>query len=189
VRQLRSPTMGRKYETFTEPISTFIAAQPMFFVATAPLSSNGHVNLSPKGADTLRVTGPNTIVYADMVGSAAETIGHLRENGRITIMWCSFGSTPRILRAYGRGEYMVEGDPDFAEMARLFPTYKALRALIRITVDRIADSCGFGVPVMDLVGQRPRMIEWGDRKTTDELQSYMQENNTTTIDGLPAWEG
>lgn len=181
--------MGRKYETITDPVAAFITAQPMFFVATAPLSKDGHVNLSPKGADTLRVTGPNTIVYADLVGSAAETIGHLGENGRITIMWCSFGPTPRILRAYGRGEAALEGDPDFAALAGLFPAYKALRAVIRINVDRIADSCGFGVPEMDLVGQRSKMIEWGDRKSPDELQRYMEDNNTTTIDGLPAWEG
>jgi hypothetical protein len=181
--------MGRKYAKITEPITGFIEEQPMFFVATSPLDADGHVNLSPKGTDSLRVLGPNTIIYADLTGSGAETIAHLRQNGRITIMWCSFGSTPRILRAYGRGDYLLPGDPEFSALAGLFPQYKGLRSIVRVTVTRLADSCGFGVPEMDLIGQRSRMVEWGDTKSPAKLRAYMQKNNTTSIDGLPAWEG
>lgn len=181
--------MGRKYDTITDQVAAFIAAQPVFFVATAPAGAGGHVNLSPKGADTLRVVGPTSIVYADLVGSAAETIAHLRDNGRITIMWCSFGPKPRILRLYGRGNHLLEGDAGFAEECAQFPAYKGLRSIIRIEVDRIADSCGFGVPVMDLIGPRHKLIEWADRQTPEELQQYMHDNNETSIDGLPAWQG
>ena len=105
--------MGRKYETLTDSITKFIDDQPMFFVATAPLSESGHVNLSPKGMDTLRVIDPHTIVYADLAGSAAETIGHLRENGRVTLMWCSFGASPRIVRVHGSGEVLFADHVEF----------------------------------------------------------------------------
>lgn len=181
--------MGRTYDTITEPIAAFIADQPMYFVATSPLSNEGHVNLSPKGADSLRVVGSNTIAYVDLTGSGAETIAHLRENGRITIMWCSFGPKPRILRAYGRGHHLLPDHLEFSELNAAFPPYHGLRSLIRIDVTRVADSCGYGVPVMDLVGQRPQMIEWADRKSTADLHDYMAKNNTTSVDGLPAWEG
>ena len=181
--------MGRIHETFTDQLAAFIDSQPMFFVATAPLDSGGHVNLSPKGADSLQIAGPNTVVYADLTGSGAETIAHLRENGRITIMWCSFGNKPRILRAYGRGEYLLPDHREFPAVAATFPNYRGLRSIIRISVSRIADSCGYGVPIMEMTGQRPRMIEWGERKSPEELRDYMKKNNTVSIDGLPAWEG
>ncbi|MDJ0954394.1 MAG: pyridoxamine 5'-phosphate oxidase family protein [Acidimicrobiia bacterium] len=181
--------MGRKYETITDQLRAFIADQPMFFVATAPLRGDGHVNVSPKGTDSLRVTGPRELMYADLVGSAAETIAHLRENGRITIMWCSFGPKPRILRIHGRGTHTLPADPGFSARASQFPEYSALRSIVTIAVERIADSCGFGVPEMTLVGQRDRLLDWGDRKTAEELHDYMVDNNTVSIDGLPAWEG
>ena len=181
--------MGRKYDTITEPVREFIADQPMFFVATAPLAGDGHVNLSPKGMDTLRVVDANTIIYADLAGSGAETIAHLRENGRITILWCSFGANPRIVRAYGRGDFIYPDDPDFEQFNAYLPYYHGLRSVIRVSVDRVADSCGFGVPEMTLVGQRSRLSEWAERRTADEIQQYMSKNNTVSIDGLPAWEG
>jgi hypothetical protein len=178
--------MGRVYDSISDPLQSFIAEQPMFFVATAPLAGDGHVNLSPKGMDTLRVVDPTTIAYVDLVGSGAETIAHLRENGRITIMWNSFSDKPRILRAYGRGAPVLPGDERFADLATLFPAYRALRSVIRIDVDRVADSCGFGVPQMDLVGQRSRLIEWGDHRTDDQLEAYKRDKNAVSIDGLPA---
>jgi hypothetical protein len=181
--------MGRIYDDIGEPLQRFIAEQPMFFVATAPLSGDGRVNLSPKGMDSLRVVDPHTIAYVDLVGSGAETIAHLRDNGRITIMWCSFGPTPRILRAYGNGVHVRPEQIGFSELASLFPEYRALRSIIRITVERMADSCGFGVPAMDLVGQRSRLTEWGDKRTDEELDKYKREMNAFSIDGLPAWEG
>jgi len=181
--------MGRKYEIITDQVAEFIANQPMFFVATAPLGEGGHVNVSPKGADSLRVLDPQTVIYADLAGSGAETIAHLRDNGRITILWCSFGPKPRILRIYGRGEHVLPTNPGFTELAELLPAYKALRSIIRIKTERIADSCGFGVPEMELVGQRSAMDDWADRKSPDDLLGYMHEKNTVSIDGLPAWEG
>ncbi len=181
--------MGRKYETITESIASFVNEQAMFFVATAPLDGSGHVNVSPKGADSLRILDPTTIAYADLVGSGAETIAHLRDNGRITIMWCSFGPKPRILRVYGTGEHLLPSHPEFAEIAKSFPEYKALRSIIRVRSSRIADSCGYGVPEMELIGPRSTMAEWADRKSQEQLVGYMEDNNRVSIDGLPAWEG
>ncbi len=180
--------MGRIYEAITEPLERFVTEQPMFFVATAPLANDGRVNLSPKGMDTLRVIDTNTIAYVDFVGSGAETIAHLRDNGRITILWCSFGSTPRIVRAYGRGIHLLPDHPDFAGLATGFPDYVAVRSIIRVRVDRLADSCGYGVPEMELIGQRSRMAEWGTAKSAEELIVYQREKNSVSIDGLPALE-
>ena len=181
--------MARQYETITDHLATFIAAQPMFFVATAPLAADGHVNLSPKGGDTLRVTGPDSVIYADFAGSAAETIAHLRENKRIVVMWCSFGKKPRIVRIHGRATPLFVGDKGFPELAGLFPPLLGVRAIINIEVTRIADSCGYAVPRMDLIEPRMRLAEWIDRQSPEELTQYMTENNTTSIDGLPAWPG
>ncbi len=186
---LRSIPMGRKYETITDQVASFINNQPMFFVATAPLDIAGHVNLSPKGADSLRVIDRHTVVYADLAGSGAETIAHLRENGRITILWCSFGPKPRILRVHGRGEHLLPDHAEFADMADLFPRYKALRSMIRVHADRIADSCGFGVPEMELIAERSKMMEWADRRSPAKIHKYMKDNNSSSIDGLPAWKG
>ena len=180
--------MGRQYEEISDQVASFVAGQSVFFVATSPLSDTGHVNLSPKGMDSMRVVDRHTIAYADLVGSGAETIGHLRENGRITIMWCSFGNKPRILRMYGRGAALLPGEEGFDDLAGLFPDYRSLRSIVRIRVERIADSCGYGVPEMALVGERAKLGEWADRRSSKELVNYMLTNNTTTIDGLPAWE-
>jgi hypothetical protein len=139
--------------------------------------------------DSLRVVDPNTIAYVDLVGSGAETIAHLRDNGRITIMWCSFGPTPRILRAYGKGTHVKPEQSGFDELAPLFPEYRALRSIIRISVETVADSCGFGVPEMDLVGQRSRLTEWGNNRSDQELEEYKKAKNAFSIDGLPSWEG
>lgn len=179
--------MGRVYHSIGDSLESFISAQPMFFVATAPLAAEGHVNLSPKGMDTLRVVDPTTIAYVDLVGSGVETIAHLRNNGRITIMWCSFGDKPRILRAYGHGEHLLPADGRFADLAAIFPEYRAVRSIIRIDVHRVADSCGFGVPRMDLTGQRSRLLDWGDHRSADELEEYKRDKNALSIDGLPAF--
>jgi hypothetical protein len=181
--------MGRVYKHIEAPVRRFIEEQPMFFVATAPMAEQGHVNLSPKGMDTLRVINPDTIAYVDLVGSGAETIAHLRENGRITFMWCSFGPKPRIVRAYGQGTHLVPGSNRFGELMEAFPAHRAVRSMIRVRVTRVADSCGFGVPEMNLVGQRGKLAEWGDDRTAEELETYKRERNAVSIDGLPAWEG
>ena len=178
--------MGRSYDTITDGLRSFIGEQPMFFVATAPLGGDGHINVSPKGTDSLRVLDANTIAYIDLVGSGAETIAHIRENGRITVMWCSFGSRPRIVRAYGYGQYLLPGSDEFSTLRQAFPNFDAVRSIVRIAVGRLADSCGYGVPEMDLIGQRDRIAEWGASKTPAELDAYQREMNTVSIDGLPA---
>ena len=180
--------MGRIYDEIGESLQSFIAEQPMFFVATAPLATSGRINLSPKGMDSLRVVDARTIAYVDLVGSGAETIAHLRDNGRITIMWCSFGPKPRILRAYGRGSHLLPDRGGFGELATLYPKFRAVRSIVKMEVERLADSCGFGVPVMDLIEHRPSLTAWADRRSDEDLESYKRQKNATSIDGLPAWD-
>lgn len=178
--------MGKTYERIDDRLRSFIEAQRIFFVATAPLAETGHVNLSPKGLDTLRVLDPHTVAYLDYVGSGAETIAHLRENGRIVIMFCAFDGSPQILRLYGRGEVLEPQDDEFARIRRQFSPSSDARSIVRVGVQRIADSCGFGVPRYEFMEDRGQLAEWAARKGTDGLSSYQREKNRTSIDGLPA---
>ncbi|GAA4073390.1 pyridoxamine 5'-phosphate oxidase family protein [Actinomadura miaoliensis] len=181
--------MGKIYDRIDERLRAFIVAQPMFFVATAP--ADGHVNVSPKGyADTFAVLDDRTVGYLDLTGSGAETIAHLRENGRITVMFCSFGRTPNILRLYGTGRVVTPGSPQWPDLARHFPVdTPGSRAIIVVAVDRIADSCGYGVPYMEPAGDRDMLKDWAARKTPEKLSAYQAEKNATSIDGLPALDG
>ena len=183
--------MGKVYEHIDEVLEAFILAQQMFFVATAPLSASGHVNLSPKGLDTLRVLGPHTMAYLDYVGSGAETIAHLRENGRIVVMLCGFQGAPRVVRFHGRGEVLEPQDQEFNNLRALFSTEPAGRAIVRISIDRIADSCGYGVPLYGFEGHRSQLPDWAARKGARGLLEYQQEKNRASIDGLLAlrWVG
>jgi hypothetical protein len=176
--------MGKTYDEIDGRLRAFIEAQQMFFVATAP-DVAGHVNLSPKGLDTLRIVDPNTLIYLDYVGSGAETIAHLGQNRRITIMFCAFDGAPNILRIYGQGEALEPGDPGFERLRGMFPASPA-RAIIRISIERISDSCGFGVPRYSYEGQRDQLIVWADRKGEDGLRQYQRDKNATSIYGLPA---
>ncbi|HSL56456.1 MAG TPA: pyridoxamine 5'-phosphate oxidase family protein [Acidimicrobiales bacterium] len=177
--------MGRTREQIDEPLAEWIAGQPIFFVATAP-REGGHVNLSPKGYDSLRVLGPLEVAYLDLTGSGVETIAHLLDDGRITLMWCAFSGPPRIVRVQGRGEAVLADDPRYPDLAARFPDTPGARAVIRVDVDRIADSCGYAVPLMDLVGERDRLRDWAAGKGPDGLADYHAEKNATSIDGLPA---
>lgn len=159
----------------------------MFFVATAP-SDGGHINLSPKGLDTFRIAGPKSVEYLDLTGSGAETIAHLRDNGRLTIMFCAFSGPPRIVRLYGRGSYIAATDEGFDAAAAPFEARHGARAVIRIEVDRVADSCGYAVPRYDYVEQRTKLIEWSDQRDEDQLRDYWAKKNAASIDGLPALE-
>src|SRR5260221_13553825 len=157
--------MGKVYENIDEPLGELIRAQQMFFVATGPLSASGHINLSPKGLDTLRILDPHTLLYLDYVGSGAETIAHLRENGRIVVMLCAFQGPPRIIRLHGRGEVLAAADSRFGPLLERgrFPepqVAESHRAIIIVDVERVADSCGYGVPLMSYEGQRPHMDAW-----------------------------
>jgi len=188
--------MARTHEQIDDRLRDWIARQPMFFVATAPLAAGGHVNVSPKGpSGTLRVLGPDRVAYLDVVGSGAETIAHLRENGRIVVMLCAFEGPPRIIRLHGRGEVVLPGDerydPLLDEAAFEETTVpEARRAIVLVAVTRIASSCGYGVPLMDHAGERPHM-DASKRKRVrahgpDAIERYQQEHNRESIDGLPA---
>jgi hypothetical protein len=190
--------MGKVYDGIDERLRGWIGAQALFFVATAPLDGGGHVNLSPKGPiETLRVLDSTTVAYLDFVGSGAETIAHLRENGRIVIMLCAFQGPPRVLRLHGRGEIVFAGEARFDELMAECgfpepPTPEVRRAIIVVDVARVADSCGYGVPLMTYAGPRPHVDAWAAKKVRvggpDALLDYQRENNSVSIDGLPAVE-
>ena len=189
--------MGRTYTEIDDALAAWIARQPLFFVGTAPLAADGHVNVSPKGPiGTLRVAGPTEIAYLDVVGSGAETAAHLQENGRVVVMLCAFDGPPRILRLYGRGTVVWAEDEAFGPLVERLafeePAVAASRrAVIRVEVDRIADSCGFGVPLMEFTGVRRNADAWARGKVAKggdrALDEYKAARNTTSIDGLPAW--
>jgi hypothetical protein len=183
--------MGKLYTEIDNGLRAFIEAQKIFFVGTAPSGSDGHVNLSPKGLDTFMILGPRSVAYLDYVGSGAETIAHLRENGRIVIMLCAFAGPPRIVRLHGTGRVLEPQDPAFGELAPLFPRSEGARAIIVVETDRVADSCGHGVPLYRYEGERSQLLDWNDRKGKQGLTEYQQANNATSIDGLRAlrWVG
>ncbi len=178
--------MGLTFDSIDERARAFIEDQHVFFVATAPSGDEGHVNLSPKGYDTLRVLGPHRIAYLDLTGSGAETVAHLRQNGRITFMFCAFEGKPLVLRVYGRGTVAEPGDPLYDEVAALVPPNRGARAAIVVDVDRVSTSCGYSIPFYEHVGERPTLDEWTDRKSDDALAEYRVEHNACSIDGLPS---
>jgi hypothetical protein len=170
----------------------------MFFVGSAPLAADGRVNLSPKGpGGTLRVLDERTVAYLDVIGSGAETIAHIRENGRIVVMFCAFEGPPKILRLHGRGEVVPAGEPRFDELFErcafdeLGPP-EARRAVVVVHVERIADSCGYGVPLMSYEGERPHHDAWAQKKLRsggpEALVEYQRQKNAESLDGLPAVE-
>jgi Pyridoxamine 5'-phosphate oxidase len=180
--------MARVRDGISDELAGWIRRQHMFVVASAPLAADGHVNVSPKGfAGSFAVVGPHEVAYLDRIGSGAETIAHLRENGRITIMFNAFDGPPNIVRLYGRGEVVRPDHADFASLASLFPeTPRGTRSIIRVMVDRVSDSCGFGVPLMSYEGDRETMATWTAKKSDDALDAYVAEKNARSIDGLPA---
>lgn len=177
--------MGSLFTELNSDLREFIAAQQMFFVATAPLAREGHINLSPKGLDSFRVIDSQTVAYLDLAGSGIETVAHTRENGRITLMFCAFEGRPRILRLYGQGRAVERHDPDWNQYGPLFPTYTGTRSVIVVSVDRVGDSCGFGVPLYQYLGERSQLIDYAENKGTEKLAQYMAEKNRESIDGLP----
>jgi Pyridoxamine 5'-phosphate oxidase len=178
--------MGKEFSRIDEPLREFIGQQAMFFVATAP-SEGGRINLSPKGyRDTFAVLDDHTVAYLDLFGSGVETIAHLRDNGRITIMFCSFTRNSRILRLFGTGRTVRPDDAEFASLADYFGEQRAgTRAVIVIDVERIADSCGYAVPYYELVDERP-VLDSYLTKVPDEKFASLVDRNQHSIDGLPA---
>ena len=183
--------MGKVYAEIDDGLRTFIEAQHMFLVGTAPSGSEGHINLSPKGLDSLRILGPRTIAYADFVGSGIETVAHVRQNGRVVIMLCAFDGPPKIVRLYGHGEVTESQETAFGSLQAHFAPALGIRSIIRVEVDRISGSCGYGVPLYRYEGQRPQLAAWAERKGETGLLEYQRGNNSASIDGLPGlcWPG
>jgi hypothetical protein len=189
--------VGRIYDAIDDSLRHWLTKQPMFFVATAPNDPDGHVNVSPKGgAGVFRVLGPQRVAYVDLVGSGVETVAHLQENGRIAVMFCAFAGPPKIVRLHGRGRSVPEGNPEYAALLPGFPLDDEQRPLARgmviVDVTRISDSCGFGVPRMELVAHRDQLPRWSEQqqaKNGDLWKArYMAANNAASIDGLPGYE-
>lgn len=177
--------MGKTYDILDDGQKEWIGAQRMFFVATAPLSSDGRINCSPKGLDSFRILGDRQIGYVDLTGSGVETIAHLRENGRIVIMFCAFEGPPKIVRLHGRGRWVSIDSEEFPTLADAFPQLPGIRGLIIVDIERISDSCGWGVPQFEYTGQRETLTKWALQKGETGLADYKSEANATSIDGLP----
>lgn len=178
--------MGHVYEGISDRLEAWLLRQPVFFVGTAPLAGDGHINVSPKGLEgTFAVLGPLRVAYLDLTGSGIETVAHLQENGRVCVMFCAFDGPPRIVRLHGRGRAVTVGEPEFDELAQRFPPNAAARSVIVVDVERLADSCGFGVPLMDYQGDRDQLSTWAERKGEDGVFAYWNEKNVASIDGLP----
>jgi hypothetical protein len=180
--------MSQRYDAITPELTAWIAAQKVFFISTAPLAESGHVNCSPKGGDSFRLTGPMEAVYQDFTGSGAETVAHLRENGRILVMFCAFEGSPRIVRLHGRGKVITPGEPGFAELAPLFPVNPATRCFIEISLERVSDSCGYAVPLYDYRGPRHLLDKWFAAKTPEQIWAFRRKHTQRSIDGLPAFD-
>jgi Pyridoxamine 5'-phosphate oxidase len=177
--------MGKTYAEIDEKLAAFIAKQKMFFVATAPLSFGGHVNLSPKGYDALRVLGPKRVAYVDLGGSGIETVAHVRENGRITIMFCAFEGPASILRLYGKGDVVQFDDPRFRQMIGMFPGFEYARSIITVDVELIADSCGWSIPFYEFKGERDQLKRYIEHHELDAWHESRLKKNATSLDGLP----
>ena len=180
--------MATLFDKLDDKLCDWLLAQPVFFVATAPLAADGHVNLSPKGmTGTFIVLGPHRVAYLDYFGSGIETMAHLRENGRIVIMACAFAGPPKILRLHGRGRVVLPADAEFAELRAKFPKSRerGLRSIVVVDVDRIADSCGYAVPLMDFIGNRDILDRAQERRPEEYYAQYGAARNATSIDGLP----
>ena len=181
----RSNQMGRIYDLIDDKLREFLLNQHVFFVATSPNDAKGHINLSPKGLESFRVLDEETVAYADLTGSGAETIAHLKENGRIVLMFCAFMGPPKIVRLHGAGDVIEANQPAFQDLQALFPAFDGLRSIIRIHCHRISDSCGFGVPIMAYQGERDQLTKWALQKGEQGILQYQRKNNQTSIDGLP----
>lgn len=175
--------MGKQFDKIEDAHRAFIEDQHMFFSGSA--APDGLVNISPKGMETLRVMGPNRICWMNLTGSGNETAGHLLENPRMTLMWCSFTTRPLILRTYGTARTILPDDADWPELAALFPPHRSARQIYDLKVHMVQTSCGYAVPFMAYKGERDTMQKWVDNKSDDDIRTYWAERNATTLDGKP----
>jgi Pyridoxamine 5'-phosphate oxidase len=171
------------FDQLDEKLTKFIGEQKMFFTASAPIS--GRINLSPKGIDSFRVFDDKTVAYLDLTGSGNETAAHIYENGRLTIMFCSFTDKPLILRLYGRGEVVSNGGDKWKLYEKAFEHYYGERQIILLNVESVQTSCGFGVPVYELIEERKTLINWAEGKDEEKIEAYWRQKNLSSIDGLP----
>lgn len=176
--------MGKLFDEIDAKLAGWIEQQHMFFVATAPLSGGGLVNCSPKGMETFRILGPRIVAYLDLTGSGIETVSHLRENGRIVFMFCALTGAPKIVRLHGNGSALQKGSADYEKLKALFPDYPGARSIIRATLTRISDSCGFSVPLYDYAGERDTLVRWAESRGPDGIVRYQREHNARSLDGL-----
>jgi hypothetical protein len=176
--------MAKVFETIDESLRAWIDKQHMFFVSTAPISPDGMVNCSPKGYDSFRILSDRQVAYLDLTGSGVETIAHLQENGRIVFLFCSFDQTPRIVRLHGKGQVYERGTPEFENLVRNFEPRPGMRSIIRVDVTRISDSCGYGVPRYQYLGDRDTLVNYWDNKGEIENQEYRRTRNAKSLDGL-----
>ena len=179
--------MGKVYDSVSAELQEWLRQQKVFFVSTAPLTRDGHINCSPKGGDTFRVLGEREVAYLDLTGSGIETVAHLQENGRIVIMFCAFSGPPKIVRLHGTAKVVYPNSSRFAELGRHFTEHPATRAIILVTLTRISDSCGYGVPVLDFVADRDALDKWSEKKGPEGLRAYRATKNHNSIDGIPGY--
>lgn len=177
--------MGDYYDAIPDKLATFIERQQMFFVATAPLSGDGRVNVSPKGMNTLRILSPTRVAYLDLTGSGNETSAHTAENGRVTFMFCAFEGPAMILRLYGHGSTVLPDTPEWDELIGGFELMVGARQILVADIDRVSTSCGYAVPEYTLKKERQSLIKWSEGKGEDALAAYRRETNVESIDGLP----
>jgi hypothetical protein len=177
--------MAKVHENITPDLQEFIRRQHMFFVASAPLSADGHVNLSPKGMDTFRILSTTRVAYMDVISSGNETSAHMQENGRVTFMFCSFEGAPNILRLYGRGWTVLPGSAEWPQFSTLFTLLPSTRQILVADIDRVQTSCGYGVPLYKYQGERDQHHKWSEKIGPTGLEAYKQEHSMVSIDGLP----
>lgn len=178
--------MGKMFDSMLPEHEAFIRRQHLFFVGSAPLSAEGHVNLSPKGYDSLRILSPNEVAYLDLTGSGNETAAHLEENGRITIMFAAFEGQPSILRLYGKGQVILPGSADWERLEGLFPKLSGARQIVLVSVYGVQTSCGYGVPLFSYDGDRETLVKWAETKGSSGLEEYRRQKNAVSLDGLPS---
>ena len=176
--------MGKTYESITPEHQTFIESQPLFFVASAPLSASGHVNVSPKGLDAMRVIDASTVMYLDLTGSGNETAAHVTENGRVTIMFCAFQGNPKILRLYCLGQVLTRGTPEWDDALARFPPLPGVRQIVVGRVQSVQTSCGFGVPLLSFAEQRDQLPRWAENRGDVGMVEYRRTRNAISLDGL-----
>ena len=176
--------MGKTYDSISTEHRAFIEKQPLFFVASAPLLANGHVNVSPKGLDSFRVLDRSTVMYLDLTGSGNETAAHVTENARLTLMFCAFQGSPKVLRLFCRGRIVTRASQEWTALLSHFPVQPAVRQIVVGTVESVQTSCGFGVPLMTFAGQRDRLPQWADGKGDEGLVEYRRTRNAISLDGL-----